>query len=71
MKTFDKNQIMVVSNSPKEKLVNFFPVDKRVKISNFIGWFCLKCKLLEQKTDTGVSFCDTDGLSKIWAKTGW
>ena len=53
---------MVVSNSPKEKLVNFFPVDKRVKISNFIGWFCLKRKLLEQKTDTGVSFCDTDGL---------
>ena len=40
-----------------------------LKGSNFIGSFCLRGKLLETKTFTGVSFCDTEGPWKVWAKT--
>ena len=42
---------------------------RRVKISNFIGWFWLKDKLLEQKIDIAVSCSDTEGPWKVWGKT--
>ena len=40
-----------------------------VKFSSFIGLFCLKGKLLEPKTFTGVWFCDTEGPWKVWAQS--
>ena len=46
MKSLAKDWI-VVSKSAPQKLVNFFPADKRLEFSNFIGLFSLKGKLLE------------------------
>ena len=43
-------------------MVKFLRVGEKVKISNFIGWFCLKDKLLEEKIDTAVSSPDSEGL---------
>ena len=37
-----------------------------VKILNFIVWFRLKDKLLEEKNDTGLSCPDTEGPWKVW-----
>ena len=42
---------------------------EKVKISNFIGWFFVKAKLIEPETFTGVSCRDTEGLWKVWDKT--
>ena len=50
-------------------MVKFLRADKKAEISNFIGWFCLKYKLLEQKIDTAVSCPDTEGLWKVSAKS--
>ena len=47
---------------PKKEWVNFPQAGKKSKIPNFVGWFCLKDKLLGQKTDTAVSCPDTEGL---------
>ena len=53
-------------------MVKFLGAGEKAEISNFIGLFCLKDKLLGQKTDTAVSSPDTEGLwraesfSKIW-----
>ena len=54
---------------PTQRWGNFLRGDKKVKISNFISWFCLKDKLLEQKLDTAVSCPDTEVLWKMWGKT--
>ena len=43
-------------------MVKFLAAGKKVEISNFIGWFCLKDKFLEQKIDTAVSFSNSEGL---------
>ena len=48
---------------------NFFGAGKKGEISDFIGWFCLKHKLLEQNTDTAVPSPDTEGLWKVSAKS--
>ena len=59
----------MVSDSAYPKMVKFLGAGKKAKISNFIGWFCLKDKLLEQKTDAAVSSPDTEGLWKVSAKS--
>ena len=41
-------------------MVKFLRARKKVKISNYIGWFCLKDKLLEQEIDKEVSCADTE-----------
>ena len=43
-------------------MVKFLGAGEKVKISNFIGSFCLKDKLLEQNFDTAVSCPDNEGL---------
>ena len=50
-------------------MVKFIGAGEKAKISNFIGWFCLKNKLLEQKNDAAVSCPDTEGLLKVSAKS--
>ena len=47
---------------PKKNWVKFPQAGEKVKVSNFIGWFCLKHKLVEQKIDTSVSCLDTEEL---------
>ena len=49
--------------------VNFLRAGEKVKISNFIGCFCLKDKLPEQKIGTTVSSPDIEGLWKVSAKS--
>ena len=55
----------------KKKLVNFLQADKKTKISNFIGLFCVKDKLLGQKTERAVYCPDTEGLLKVSAQSEW
>ena len=50
-------------------MVKFLGPVKKAEISNFIGWFFLKDKLLEQETDAAVSSPDTEGLWKVLAKS--
>ena len=49
--------------------MNFFWEGEKVKIWQFIGWFCVKDKLLRQKTDTAVYCPHTEGLWKVSAKS--
>ena len=51
-------------------MAKFLRAGEKVEISNFIGWFRLKEKLPEQKTDTAVSCHDSEGLWKVSAKSG-
>ena len=60
---------MAVSDSVSQKLENFFRVGEKVKISNFIGFFFVKRKLVDPETLPGVSCPDTEGLWKVWGKT--
>ena len=59
-KVFGKSDWWFLIQAHKN-LVNFFQEGKNVKISNFIGLFFLKGKLVEAKTLTKVSSCDTEG----------
>ena len=54
---------------PSKNLQIFFGVGEKVKISNFIGSFLVKDKLLEPETFTGVSCPATETLWKVWGKT--
>ena len=65
-----------------KKMAEFFKAGEKVKISNFIGCFCLKDKLTEQKIYTASSCSDSKELwkgsekSKPWfpiqhKKIGW
>ena len=54
---------------PSKNLQIFFRVGEKVKISNFIGSFLVKDKLLEPETFTGVSCPATETLWKVWGKT--
>ena len=54
---------------PPKNLENFFRVGRKVKISNFIGFFFLKGKLVEPETFRGVPCPDTEGLWKVWGQT--
>ena len=58
----------MVSNSAPKKLAEFPSAGEKVKFSNFISWFHLKDKLLEQKIDTTVSCPDTEGPWKVCGK---
>ena len=42
---------------------------EKVKISNFIGLFFVKGKLVEPENLSGVSWPDTEGLWKVWGQT--
>ena len=42
---------------------------KKLKISNFIGSFSVKGRLVETETFTGVSCPGSEGLWKVWGKT--
>ena len=53
----------------KNKGLIFLQQEGRVEFSNFIGLFCLKGKLLEQKTFKRISFYDTEGIWNVWPKT--
>ena len=59
----------MVSNSAYPEMVKFLGVGEKAEISNFIGWFCLKDKLLEQKTDVAISSPDTERLWEVSAKS--
>ena len=61
----------MVSNSAHPKLVKFLGAGEKTKISNFIGWFCVKDKLLGQKAERTVHCPDTDGLLKASAQSEW
>ena len=50
-------------------MVKFLRAGENFQISNFIGWFCLEDKLLEQKIDTSVSCPDTEGLWTVSANS--
>ena len=50
-------------------MTKFVGAGKKAEISDIIGWFCLKHKLLEQNTDTTVPSPDTEGLWKVSAKS--
>ena len=51
--------------SPEKNSLNFVPASQEVKISNFMGLFCLKGTLVQLKTVAGVSCCDTEGPWKV------
>ena len=63
--SFSRNQPMKF----KILTVKFLPAGKKVQISNFIGWYCLKEKLFEKQMDTSVSCPDTERLWKVSAKS--
>ena len=50
-------------------MVKFLGAGEKVKISNIIGWFCLKDKLVEQNFGIAVSCPDSEGLWKVSAKS--
>ena len=45
--------------------MNFLRAGKKTKISNFIGWFCVKDKFLEQKTERAIYCPETEGYEKF------
>ena len=55
-------------NKPPKNWSICFQRAKRVQISDFNPFFCLKSKLLEPKTFRVVLFCDTEGPCKFQAK---
>ena len=50
-------------------MVKFLGAGEKAKISNFIGWFCLKDILLAEKLDRTVSCRDGEGLLKVSGKS--
>ena len=64
MKSFSTIWILV-SNSDPQKWVNFLRVGEKTKISNFIGWVCVKDKFLEQKTETAIYCPNMKGYEKF------
>ena len=69
MKSLGKNQI-VVSSFSSPKLVNFFLTGAGVTVKNlnFLGLIFGKGKLLNEKLLQKLSFSDTEGPWKVWAK---
>ena len=56
-------------NQPTKRWVNFVRAGESDEISNFNGLFCLKGNLLQPKSFTGGSSCETEGRWKVSAKT--
>ena len=50
-------------------MVKFLGAGEKAKISNSIDWFCVKDKLLGQKTEIIVYCPDTDWLLKVSAQS--
>ena len=50
-------------------MVKFLQTGEKTEISNFVGWFSLKGKLLEEKMETSVSCPDSKELWKVSAKS--
>ena len=67
-KVWDKTKCWFPNQHPKNWSI-CFQLPKRVQISTFSGFFCLKGTLLEPKTLTQVLVSETEGLWKVWAKT--
>ena len=44
---------------------------RKLKISNFVSLFYVKDKLLGQKTERAVYYCDTEGIWKVSAQSEW
>ena len=57
-------------NKPPKKCSIYFERAKRVQISNFLAFFCLKSKLPEPKIFRGVLFGDAKDPCKVCAKIG-
>ena len=68
VESFSKIWILV-SNSAYQKMAKFLRAGKKVKISNFMGLFCLKDQLFEQRIDTESSCPDNKELWKVLAKS--
>ena len=69
---FSPSDLSFRQNKPlKFEILTFSPARRNltVKILYFLGWFCLKDKLTEQKTDTAVSCSDSEGLWKVSGKS--
>ena len=54
---------------PSKNLQIFFGVGEKLKISNFIGSFLVKDKLVEPEPFRGVSCPGTERLWRAWGKT--
>ena len=67
-KVWTKTKCWFPNQHPKNWSI-CFQLPKRVQISTFSGFFCLKGTLLQPKTLTQVLVSDTEGLWKVWAKT--
>ena len=61
----------MVSDSAHPKMRKFLGAGEKTKISHFIRWFCVKDKLLGQKSERRVYCPDTDGLLKVSAQSEW
>ena len=59
----------MVSNSVSQKTAKFLRAGEKASISNFISWFCLKGKLLQNKIEAAVSCPESEGLLKVSAKS--
>ena len=57
-----KNSEISSSRQEGPKWVNFLAVGEKTKISNVIGWVCIKDKFLEQKTERAIYCPNTEGL---------
>ena len=55
--------------SPTKNWSICFELPKRLQISYFIAFFCLKGKLLEPKSSARVLFSDSEGISNVSDKT--
>ena len=61
---FEKNRI-VVSDSAPQKWVNFLRAGEKIETLNFMGWFCLKDKLLEEKFTQQFPVLTVKGCGKF------
>ena len=53
---------------PRKNIVNFVPASQRVEVLNLVEFFFLKGTLVQPKSMTGVSSCDTEGPWKVCRK---
>ena len=68
MESLGQNWILL-SKWAQKKSANLLGACEKGPISNFTALFCVKGTVLQPKTFTWVSFCDTKRRWKVWAKT--